>query len=214
MSAKIILDNDNIKDFLTINGFNSDYKMGLGIDFTRFMTMCPDGIERFSKKYYSEKHQVLIIHDFEKYAENYHSYPQMMFSSQTKQLQNEISIYSHNSSFIDLSMNKRFKYKLNLNQINSVELFELLKVILADQNLKYFQDNKPHWEYLLAGMLTPIKIYPPIYPQVKDFDIMEYLLNNMPRDVSTIQPVQTRDNYSNFTALKSNGDIIKVIFKK
>lgn len=213
MIATKVLNKDNIKDFLTINGFNSDYKMGLGIEFTRFMTMCPDGIERFSKKYYSEKYQMLIIHDFEKHVENHHSYPQMMFSSQNTQLQNEISIYSYHNSFI-LSMNKSFKCRLNLNQINSVELFELLKIILGDQNLQYFQDDKPHWEYSLAGIFNPIKIYPPIYPQVKDFDIMEYLLNNMPGDVSTIQPVQMKDNYSNFTALKSNGDIIKVIFKK
>ncbi len=212
MSNTKPLNNDTINNFLTLNDFNN-HMFGLGVNLNRFMTMCPDGIERFSKEYYSEKHKMLIIHDFEKYAENNQSYPKIMFSSQTKQLQNEISIYDcrGGNAFIGLSINKYFKYRVNLNQINSVELFDLLKVILKDPDLIYFPDEKPHWEYILAGMFTPIKIYP---PDLKDFDIMEYLLNNLPRAVSTIQPLQTKDNYSNFTALKSDGNIIKVIFKK
>ena len=84
-------------------------------------------------------------------------------------------------------------------------------------NFKNLNKKNSHWRYTLKDFLNcmnPNDFINIDLPTDMDCDLNEYLLKNPPNTVKHIQPLQNRDNLTNFTALNEDGSTINIKFIK
>ena len=154
-----------------------------------------------------------IRHVFEKETQE-----PMVIAGMSPRLKNELmvgSISSFNNRLPTEDFN--FDFKINLSRITSKKLYTFFKEILDLKDFKNLNKKNSHWRYTLKDFLNcmnPNDFINIDLPTDMDCDLNEYLLKNLPNTVKHIQPLQNRDNLTNFTALNEDGSTINIKFIK
>lgn len=156
-----------------------------------------------------------IRHVFEKETQD-----PMVIAGMSPRLKNELmigSISSFNNRLPTEDFDFNFDFKINLSRITSKKLYTFFKEILDLKDFKNLNKKNSHWRYTLKDFLNcmnPNDFINIDLPTDMDCDLNEYLLKNLPDTVKYIQPLQNKNNLTNFTALNEDGSIINLRFIK
>ena len=156
-----------------------------------------------------------IRHVFEKETQE-----PMVIAGMSPRLKNELmvgSISSFNNRLPTEDFDFNFDFKINLSRITSKKLYTFFKEILDLKDFKNLNKKNSHWRYTLKDFINcmdPNDYINIDLPIDMDCDFNEYLLKNLPDTVKYIQPLQSKNNLTNFTALNEDGSTINIKFIK
>lgn len=200
----ILINQYNIGDLLIQNGF----KHGTLATHSTFNIIKTGDMNSFEMDdYFSDLY--FIKHIWEKKGKE-----PTAISGILPPLRNELLISTINNLNSKIGMDS-CDFKINLSRITSKKLYSFFKEILDLKDFKNLNKKNSHWKYTLKDFLNCVN--PNDYinidlPIDMDCDFNEYLLKNLPDTVKYIQPLQNKNNLTDFTALNEDGSIIKLKF--